>query len=396
MNQRVMKAVGFGKDEWVTLGYSEMPGDCKNTLTYRRHPIFQTLYDDYPTFDPVLRLASAVLESPASVAFIYTIMYGSREKLADLSQRLGQDCYNIRRCNETESVVRKLVFEALDKMHILWELADPQGTESYLMSTGSIDEEEICITNGGRRGLASKITIRKGFLTELDRLTAKDKDLPLLNLQFMIAKNLCHEIAHAVNYAVSFDAVSEPGSGTNTRSEESALYEPFYEDQRQAELGYAYENEVFGGVIQPYTLLTQAQLHKRHVEVPGSVPITSPEIPLYVCKWPSTASDPSWPERRHSKKSETTYCISMHFIYNIQQQSFWERNISRTADTSILRISKTIGIREKAKEGTEIDPTWTASGSSEGQWSADSGDIVRRGGEKPDAAVYSAANRPEE
>ena len=76
------------------LGYWDYAEARQNNLTYPVHPILDRSRWDSPdnlynAIIHILRLASAMLQSPASVAFHHAVMYGAREYLPEPSKRHG-------------------------------------------------------------------------------------------------------------------------------------------------------------------------------------------------------------------------------------------------------------------------------------------------------------------
>lgn len=98
--------------------------------------------------------------------------------------------------------------------------------------------------------------------------------------------------------------------------------EPFYKNERMAEIGNSWENRVFGGKI----------------SWSGK-----PSDPLLVSKWPSFfTSDDEFPRRGRERRTARRYVVSLHFIRNMHRQAFWDR--VKRDHTSVLYINKTIGV----------------------------------------------------
>lgn len=367
-------------EDWRRLGYAGIPGACTNTLTYKIHPLFHGLQNMYPGLAPVLRLASAILESPASMAFLFTILYGHRERQDELSSQFNGECAVLRALRGPEATIRVMVSMALDKLTKFHEfrISTPPPNDSWegiTVRSGIV----CCITEDGKQGLGSCTFIRTSFVTKLAQLrTEGGNKLEILNLKFRTAVTLVHELAHAINRAVDINAFPILNEIALTATASSRMYEPWYEDQRLAELGWAYENEVFGGII--------GTLPGPGWDRPDSI---DPSHPVFVHKWPGTETN-EHPKRRGSKQSMTLYLVSMYFIHNIQQQSFWDY-YSAHRDLSKLRIEKTIGVRIETQE-SDIDSTWDPEYSSEGMWPANENHLVYRDTLGGDETEYSPAN----
>lgn len=367
-------------EDWRRLGYGGIPGACRNTLTYKIHALFRGLHSTYPIIEPVLRLASAILESPASMAFLYTILYSHRERDDQLSNQFNGECTVLWPLRGSETVIRDKVSRALDKYSGFHEflISTPPPNDDWDGVTTKTDID-CCITDDGRHGLGALTRIKTAYVTKLAQLhTEGGNKLEILNLQFRMAVTLVHELAHAVNAAVDTNLIPLNNEIILTGTASSKIYEPWYEDQRLAELGFAYENEVFGGAIQPLPNMK-----------PDPLSSIDSSHPVFVQKWPGTVSD-VYPKRRGSKLTMTMYLVSMHFIHNIQQQSFWDYH-SSYRDVSKLRVEKTIGVRIQSRE-PDIDSTWDPESSSEGRWATDDDYHVYRDEQGGDESVYSPAN----
>ena len=158
----------------------------------------------------------------------------------------------------------------------------------------------------------------------------------MLRLHFWIAITLCHELIHAINHATSDNR------------------EPFYGNQNYAELGYAWENAVFGGRV----------LAPRRFD--GHFPFT-------MVKWPSLAltpdDDSDETTRGYAKGSATYYYVPMDHMARIQQQETWDAYGSPDrAPLDTLHIPKRVGVQLHDPAQETVDPLWRRSESSEGRW----------------------------
>ena len=99
------------------------------------------------------------------------------------------------------------------------------------------------------------------------------------------------------------------------------LDEPFYKDETMAEIGYCWENQVFGGNV----------MWSRKAS-----------DPLFVSKWPNFFTDGDHPTRAKQKHTARRYIVSSHFVKNLHRQAFWD-NV-RPGDETALYIKKTVGI----------------------------------------------------
>lgn len=132
----------------------------------------------------------------------------------------------------------------------------------------------------------------------------------LLRLQFHCAVTLAHELVHAVNHTVDLD-----------------FNEPYFENDRLAELGCAWEQAVFGG---------------RPQMVRGS----DARHPLVFAKWSDAwrSEYAPWSGRRPPKKTHMFYWVGMRYVQNILSADWWDRlEKERVTDESALRIPKRLG-----------------------------------------------------
>ena len=331
-------------EELQRLDYWDYTGSLPNNLTYPIHPIFErsrweNCSDDvYYGITHIIRLASAMLESPASVAFHYALMSDPREYLQETSQRLGVPCYRFRHTNHDEATTRlyfdMMMLRIAPHIRFRWFMKSDLGF-AHLNAFGVTRRNlhsPTFLRGAQQSGNGSVIHINHEYI---DNLSNGPKPLSqLLRYQFYMALTISHEIAHAVNNAVSVET-----------------YEPFYEDQRLTELGKAWEVEVLGGM-------------------PEMIGETDARNPLASAKWP-TYADKAAPqhgtlETRGPKRYTTWYFISMKWITDIQQQSFWDV----AGDTTKLRIPKKVGFQKKYRND-DYDRDWNKEDSSEGRWPGD-------------------------
>lgn len=118
-------------DEWQWLGYMDTSMPHTSTLTNEIHPLLQFSNDQRgegrervwtllegnveemeQMMLPVLRLATKIILSPASIQFIYYILYGPREELADLSRTHRTP---VRAIHPTEDVRYDEMFQKVNK-----------------------------------------------------------------------------------------------------------------------------------------------------------------------------------------------------------------------------------------------------------------------------------------
>lgn len=156
------------------------------------------------------RLASVVIESPASVAFLHALMYSPRTDLIGVSQNAGCPCYEFRRSDTSaiqDSEDPRLALKRLAP-NLQWVLADD---EEFLNDYGKTCAiwVDCSIVDNGRHGYQSTIMIRNILIAGIKWLSRQaDKTCELLSAQFLLAKTLCQEVVHAFNIALDPALVS--------------------------------------------------------------------------------------------------------------------------------------------------------------------------------------------
>ena len=317
----------------------------------RIHPLFaQDRFEDPPglwkEIEASLRLASAILQTPASVAFLYSLMNQPHILLAADTQRLGQECTQFWPSSQPEHVMledfdRKLLllssivsFNWLDNK----VEREEKNTWAYTVCDVTPARLEMGAPGSGEKGFGSKISI--GLIQTRQMIAIRGRTLGdfknlsrLLRFQFMIAISLCHEVVHALGHAM-WDSPSH--------------LEPYYCDQRLNELGFAWETAVFGGTICD-TFESKCF------------------YPMITSTWPSVDGPANGlVELRGPKRRAKCYFVPMQYVNDIQQQAFWDQPLS---DANLLTVPRLVGYRVVNKNAAEadFDPNWRSQDSSDVQ-----------------------------
>ncbi len=344
----VLKA--FTEAELQQYQVGELSSALPNNLNNPIHPIyFRNQWDGcpddvYEILTPSIRLASLMVNSPASLIFYdaLTNKAGRRYQRA-LSDRLGKPCYEFHsfdpeiRNSAEPQILREVSEEIAGKAeHIRWRLIENDARVTNFFAVTR--RERVFVKNDvWTVGTTSTISFGMDNVTSLRRLGAHGSVSQLLRQQFHVAITLAHELVHAIENSISLES-----------------YEPYFQDQRIAELGLAWEQAVFGGRV---TMLSNI------------------ENPLGLVKWP-TAWKESQPEqmlqRRLPKRTCTVYLVPMIFASNIQQPAFW----AQALDWNSLKIPKRHGLQLPGH--APFDPTWVKEESSEGRHPGDAQGKVHR------------------
>ena len=329
--------------ELEELQVAELPSALPSSLSNAIHPIyFRTQWDDCPDdvfelLTPSIRLASLMITSPASLAFFDVVLNGSRKSLSKLTVSMGgKGCYELQPLDRdvSDPAYPQLMHEvsgylAAVKSHIRLRVVENVAKKTLMFGFTRRDLSHVVKSGDWVVGTGTTIHMGSEFVTNLRKVRAKGSVSQLLRLQFSTAITLAHETAHAVNHTVSMET-----------------YEPFFDDQRLAEIGHAWEQAVFGGIVRCLG----------HEDARN---------PLAFCKWPNaspTGRSDIILERRLPKRLTTFYFLPMTFISSAQQADFW----ATAGDSSKLRIPKRHG-RQVKGWGPDFDPDWVSEDSSEGR-----------------------------
>lgn len=145
-------------------------------------------------------------------------------------------------------------------------------------------------------------------------------------VDLIIAMGLIHELAHAL-----WNASKQWFPNTDNRWEDEDRLvlrrnpsEPFYRDQREAELGYALESVLFDGMCQP-TGVSEDSISNRW--------LTCPVYGLNVARFPGSYDGrPFDTENRgtaaqYGLKWSTSYPVAMDWVQRFFTREFWQKNV---------------------------------------------------------------------
>ena len=354
----------FIEEDWARLGYLDPPSSQEYGLglTLPKLSIFHHKHHSRPLvghviwpqysdtqyeklcveLDSPLRLASAMLQSPASLDLIYKIIYAPRRFPRERIDYEGQPVLEIE-CTGRNETRRNMAKKALNR------LAE---SLSFMVENSQDDGKKNCDTivshslalhsyginiaddSGTPRGIASIIRLNPNHLSKLTILLGQNGDntSQVLTLQFKLAVSICHNIVHAIGHAADLalllDAIMEStyrDLATLEKAERSkervGSNEPFVEDESVAELGYSWENAVLGGTVQWANQV---------------------DHPLFFSKWPSFLTDGDNPRRAAYSRTATQYVVPLHYLRNIHRQAFWDN--MKAGDDTALHIQEVVGI----------------------------------------------------
>lgn len=377
MNARSREEEPFVEEEdWVSHGYTHLLRDSPvgSKLTNDIHSMFsfelderppsgastkarwgELTMEEYELFDQPLRLATQWLESAPSNDAICSIIYGDRYIPQGNPMHQGIAISKFRHHGLPPSVVHERAGNALKRLgnsisFLITERDTVYGLDGIHGCTSPLSTEYpegIAITHHPEvKGLASKIRIHKIYIVTLRRLLLLENNkFQILKLYFEFALTICHEVIHAVNYAVEPELLSRyidmgkrySETGDREIFGKVRFNEPIYESQRVAEIGYFWETQVFGGVCQQS--------------------VSNPEKPIFLVDWPLWL----WQDERTVPPRNMCYkyLLSTYYIQKSQTQEFWDIVKSEhSQDLLALRIRRNVAIIYELPPGNDYDPTW--------------------------------------
>ncbi|KAI4125121.1 MAG: hypothetical protein LQ347_005481 [Umbilicaria vellea] len=312
-------------------------GDLHRVHTLLQRTNFAVSSNVYARIAPALCLASAFLYEPQASVFWYSLAFGRkrpvphivrdgqgkrREAPSDPWSRFSTVPVGVNEWQELEMFWQQLA-GALTVRFADLEIASGQTqamkwSKSYPPGPLLVTGREVLIT------LSYDLrTLARSFATPVPT-----ESLPYwLRQHHYLAVTILHELCHAIHLVRS-----------------PATSEPFFEDQRQAELGFAWEQSVLNGQMAP----TADHKTYTHDTIYG----------LQFNRWPeqwydhNTAMFEKWPldedddpVRATSRRHWTTrYPVAMDYIQSLVLRRTWEEIARDGAER--LKMPKKYGLRE--------------------------------------------------
>ena len=360
-------------EDWVSHGYAhdfrdeqvghQLVNDIHSMFSYELDHIPQRAKtkarwgkltrEEYELLDQPLRLATQWLESAASSDAICSLVYGYRYTPPENPTFDGAPVSEFYQHGMPSAIARRAAGDVLDRLGdtIRFQATDRddspgmrQGVHGSTWPSAHFYPEGIAITDRPEKtGLACITRLHPEYLNILKELLKKplENDFQILKHYFEIAITICHEVMHAIDYARETNLLKTYlEMGDNVRL--VAFNEPFYEDQRVAEIGYFWENHVFGGAFNQ------------------SMP--EPADALFLGQWPSLLfrDKENQPERAPPTKVCFRWLVSADYIKNSLTQEFWDEvTIHHPHDLVALRIRRSIAHKVELEQDYEdYDKTW--------------------------------------
>ena len=364
----------FQRQDWISHAYSPIEEADKKVgseLENVINPIFSWELDEPPKdattkarwqkltleehelLRPVFRLATQFLESAPSSDAICSVVYGDRHPSPEKIVFKGVSVAEFRKLNLPPSDVRETAAKVLKRLagsirfivnKIEHPLTDENGAHGRTSGITGGFPDGVAVTDRPQlRGLAPVVTLDSKYVKMLKELLVETlgKQFQILKLHFEFAITICHEVIHAINLALSSDLLNHFLT-VGKDLKKVAFSEPFYQGQNVAELGFFWENHVFGGAFIQ------------------SMPIR--ENPVFFGDWPSWMfrDEQEQPERALPKRRALKWLVSAYYIKNIQTREFWNTiNVEHPHDLLALRIRKRVAVKMfMPSHFTDFDQTW--------------------------------------
>ncbi|KAE9973750.1 hypothetical protein BLS_003445 [Venturia inaequalis] len=293
----------------------------RSTLTADIHVLFrETNFHGcpqhiYEILKPGLRLASQLLTHRATSAFWHTVIFGRRERVSSVHERIPDDVAWTR---ENERRFHEHLERLADSIHFhfsLWPTPKHTTEHSYGSMHPIKDLRHGWLPNARDPCRKSRIRLHTDFYTTAKRLSLLKSPDPLLVLRFnlLLACVLCHELAHFLemssNSSVRRDVYDRAGEEI---VDIESTPEPFFNNQLFNEMGNAFETKVFGGRLEPISW-----------RIDCAYGLTTHDV-----------VDPSF-----SRDVPTFFTVPMDYVWMIQQQKTWERDYSKE-DWTVFHIPR--------------------------------------------------------
>ena len=267
----------LSKEDWNLLGYNDWPGRQQTSLSRNtsilshhnndifRHANFLGTTEEYVLIQPAIRLASALLATPASIRFIVPLVW-EQKRLPRQFDFNDKPTFQFRRSKETDVgalMDRFLTIFGQLATNTSYGPAPPGCREDFedFDLHGKCTIKDAPEGSNFHRGPDLKGTKRHGHQTmiwfnhlTMERIAELDKAgkshcVEMQALQFSLAVTLCHEAIHAIHTASDWKAYLRMMMHFKHHRQyeyELEANEPYFEDYFVAELGFSWEMEVFG------------------------------------------------------------------------------------------------------------------------------------------------------
>ncbi|KAI9880102.1 MAG: hypothetical protein M1830_005347 [Pleopsidium flavum] len=329
-------------------------GDLSNPI----HPLLFGL-QKHTYLQPALRLASKFLDEPCLLPYWHGLIFGTYYHLPNTSQKFNAPCYCF--------LQRPGPLSMPQIQQVRNAMRHAAHTTTYEFAPrASIDAWAICTrTPTSARapfpGTGSTIRLSEVFLTILHPATSLNTP-QRLRTSFLLANTLAHEFTHAARNA----RIKPPDPPIED-------FEPFFYDQRRAEVGHAWESVTLGGRIFPFLNAYNSRYGmciEKWPDLDEKYMIVRPPLP-------GSWAAPIAVSRKPPKKWSTIYTIPMPFVQSLFMQKFWDQDV-KVFGVKGLRFEKRLGLRMRNWDWQGGSDGFRTDDSSRGRWPDEEG-IVRPG-----------------
>lgn len=321
---------GFVPEELVRSGALSCVPCRRNDLINPVHPIFR--YENFINCDrkvydellPAFRLATNWLMHSACRYFWTTLLWGRRVIDTGKTMELGQLTFRISRFNmkptEQNSRLYELYLNQLASRisftfsKRVWHDHSAYGLASFPVTRnlGAIDNHPW--------SKDARVLLMHDFYTQAAKLASLQypDEAMRLRFHFFTAVNVCHELSHCIEAKTSETHLMKMYRDHGPKKFDALFshllnvrQEAIFEDQKQCEIGRAFEEYFFGGTVQPINYRCDA--------LDG----------LFV-----------YTENQVDPLNTIAYSIPMGYIEEQQQQDFWDRLKGKRVPRDYFRIPK--------------------------------------------------------
>lgn len=370
-------------EELAAEGILDSPDSHFGDLSNPIHPLFYRFLPE-EHLHPALRLASLFITQAECLPFYLALISRPYDHLPELEKELQGPCYRFTLGPQPPSL------RSLEYLRMFLSMARPMIDIGF-----SPDCPEgawaVCVRRYELHGLSqftgtsSSIAVSRHFQQILDPgFNAHITNSQRLRISYLFAETLAHEIAHALRNA---RVPPPPPDRTVKPPRLTQDYEPFFEDQRRAEVGHAWESVVIGGKLIDLSQGPRSVAYGLYTEKwPNTddtfikLPINEP--PLISFQGRGLIVPPRTHivgvRRRKPKKWNTIYAVPLAFIQQLFIRRFWEERV-RKEGLQALRFEKRLGVRTLNYEWQPDEDAGIASDdSSWGRW-PDVNGVIRIG-----------------
>ena len=357
-------------------------GDLSNPI----HPLFYNfLSEEY--LHPALRLASLFITQFECLPFYLALLTQPYDRLPELEKELQGPCHRFTLGPQPPRL------QSLENLRMFLQMA-----KRMIDIRFSVDCPKtawaVCVRRSEPHGFphlpgtSSSIAVSPSLGQILNPRCNPDViTSQRLRLSYLFAETLAHEIAHALR-----NARVAPAPPDNTVHPPRVMqdYEPFFEDQRRAEVGHAWESVVIGGKLidlsqGPHSVAYGLYMEKWPDIDDTFIKLPIDESPLITFQGRGLVAAPRTHivavRRRKPKKWNTIYGIPLSFIQQLFTRRFWEERVPKEG-LQAFRFEKRLGVRTPNYEWLPgEDPGIPNDDSSWGRWPDENG-VIRIGQSK--------------